>query len=50
VQETVGTAPWINGLVSAVLLGLATTLVLFAVRAWREPAPAEVPKATALER
>lgn len=31
----VGTAPWINGLVSAVLLALAVTLVLYAARAWR---------------
>jgi carbon starvation protein len=31
-----GTTRWINGLVSAVLLGLATTLVVYAVRAWRQ--------------
>ena len=37
-QTAVGSAPWINGLVSAVLLALAGTLVVFAVRAWREPA------------
>ena len=30
--------PWINGLVSAVLLALAVALVIYAVRAWREPA------------
>jgi carbon starvation protein len=34
----VGTAPWINGLVSTVLLALAVTLVFYAWRAWREPA------------
>jgi carbon starvation protein len=38
VSATFGTAPWINGLVSAVLLGLATLLVGYAVRAWRVPA------------
>jgi carbon starvation protein len=43
-----GSAPWINGLVSAVLLALAATLVVFAVRAWRGP---ELPRAVArLER
>jgi len=36
-NATVGSAPWINGLVSAVLLALAGTLVVFAVRAWRRP-------------
>jgi carbon starvation protein len=35
---TVGTALWINGLVSTVLLALAMTLVIYAWRAWREPA------------
>jgi succinate dehydrogenase hydrophobic anchor subunit len=34
----VGSATWINGLVSAVLLVLATTLVVYAMRAW----PAEL--------
>lgn len=38
VNAAVGTAPWINGLVSAVLLALAVVLVVAAVRAWREPA------------
>jgi carbon starvation protein len=40
----VGSAPWINGLVSAVLLVLAATLVVFAVRALRAP---ELPRAVA---
>jgi hypothetical protein len=35
VKATVGTAPWINGMVSLVLLGLALALVGFAMRAWR---------------
>jgi carbon starvation protein len=34
IDATVGSATWINGLVSAVLLGLATTLVVYAMRAW----------------
>jgi carbon starvation protein len=34
VEAAVGSAPWINGLVSAVLLALATTLVVLAKRAW----------------
>jgi carbon starvation protein len=37
VEATAGSAPWINGLVSAVLLALAATLVVFAARAWRAP-------------
>lgn len=37
VVAAVGSAPWINGLVSAVLLGLAITLVAYAARAWRTP-------------
>jgi len=50
VRETVGSAPWINGLVSAVLLALAATLVFFAVRAWRSwsgPRGPELPRAIA---
>lgn len=39
VEATVGTAPWINGLVSAVLLALASLLVVYAVRAWRVAGP-----------
>jgi carbon starvation protein len=35
VRATVGTAPWINGLVSMVLLALALVLVGIAARAWR---------------
>ena len=35
VEASVLTAPWINGLVSATLLGLATILVIYAVRAWK---------------
>ncbi|HUQ03520.1 MAG TPA: carbon starvation CstA family protein [Kofleriaceae bacterium] len=38
----VGTTPWINGLVSVVLLALALALVVFAVRAVRRPAGAAV--------
>jgi len=34
-NAAVGSAPWINGLVSAVLLALALTLVGYAARAWR---------------
>ena len=37
VDAAVGSAVWINGLVCAVLLALATMLVVFAVRAWRVP-------------
>jgi carbon starvation protein len=33
-----GSAPWLNGLVSLILLGLALILVWYAFRAWREPA------------
>ncbi len=39
IKATVGTAPWINGLVSVVLLALALTLVGFAAKAWRQRAP-----------
>lgn len=35
VKEAVGSAPWINGLVSVILLALAMLLVGFAVRAWK---------------
>jgi carbon starvation protein len=35
VKATVGSAPWINGLVSLVLLGLALALIGFAMRAWK---------------
>jgi carbon starvation protein len=34
-EASVGSAPWINGLVSAILLALAVTLIAFALRAWR---------------
>jgi carbon starvation protein len=34
-DAAVGTGPWINGLVSVVLLSLALVLVGYAVRAWR---------------
>jgi len=34
VQNAVGSPDWINGLISAVLLGLAAMLVWFARRAW----------------
>jgi len=34
-DATVGSAAWINGLVSLVLLGLALVLVGYAIRAWR---------------
>jgi carbon starvation protein len=39
VKFTVGTTPWINGLVSLILLGLAIALVVFAIRAWKPAAP-----------
>jgi carbon starvation protein len=39
VEAAVGSAPWINGLVSAVLLVLAGMLVWFAKRAWSSAAP-----------
>jgi hypothetical protein len=38
-RAAVGTAPWINGLVSVVLLALALVLVGFAARAWIARAP-----------
>ncbi|HSK04551.1 MAG TPA: carbon starvation protein A [Kofleriaceae bacterium] len=38
-EAAVGSALWINGLVSVVLLALAATLAVYAVRAWREPVP-----------
>ncbi len=44
VGDPIGSGPWINGLVSAVLLALAVALVIFAVRAWRAPA---LPRAVA---
>jgi carbon starvation protein len=34
----VGTTPWLNGLVSLILLGLALILVGYALRAWRDKA------------
>ena len=34
-NSTVGSASWINGLVSLVLLGLAAILVIYAARAWK---------------
>ena len=37
VDAAILTAPWINGLVSATLLGLAATLVIYAARAWKTP-------------
>ncbi|HEY5937089.1 MAG TPA: carbon starvation protein A [Kofleriaceae bacterium] len=37
IDTAILTAPWINGLVSATLLGLATTLVIYAARAWKTP-------------
>jgi carbon starvation protein len=42
-QATPGTAPWLNGLVSLILFGLALVLIGHAVRAWRAP----IPRATA---
>lgn len=42
VDFAAGTTPWINGLVSLILLGLAVALVVFAIRSWRpaiSPAP-----------
>jgi carbon starvation protein len=41
-RAEVGTTPWVNGLVSIVLLGLALALVFFALRAVRRPAGAAV--------
>ena len=38
-RAAIGTAPWINGLVSVILLALAMLLVGFAARAWRTRAP-----------
>jgi carbon starvation protein len=38
IDASILTTPWINGLVSATLLGLATTLVIYATRAWKTPA------------
>ncbi len=35
----IGSPPWINGLVSTVLLGLAMVLVSYAVRSWRTALP-----------
>ena len=37
VDAAAGSTPWINGLVLAVLLVLAGALVIYAVRAWRDP-------------
>ena len=34
-QAAVGSTPWLNGLVSLILLGLALILVGYAARAWR---------------
>ena len=39
-KAAVGTTPWINGLVSVVLLALALALIGFAARAWKARAPA----------
>ena len=36
---SIGSAPWINGLVSLILLGLALALVGYAARAWRPGNP-----------
>jgi carbon starvation protein len=38
-QASPGSAPWLNGLVSLILLGLALVLIGHAVRAWRAPIP-----------
>ena len=38
-RAAVGTAPWINGLVSVILLALALLLVGFAARAWKARPP-----------
>ena len=38
VDTSILTPPWINGLVSAILLVLATTLVVYAAKAWKTPA------------
>ena len=46
VQAELGSTLWINGLVSAVLLALASSLVVFAAREWRAgSAAATLPKA-----
>ena len=37
-RAAVGSAPWINSLVSLILLGLALILVGYAARAWKKPA------------
>ena len=39
VDFAVGTTPWINGLVSLILLGLAVALVVFAARSWKTALP-----------
>jgi hypothetical protein len=36
-SATLGSASWINGLVSLVLFALALVLVVYARRAWRQP-------------
>ncbi|MDX2086202.1 MAG: carbon starvation protein A [Kofleriaceae bacterium] len=40
-----GSTPWINGLVSAILLALAISLVIFAVREWKKPTASPLPTA-----
>jgi len=42
-QHAIGSAPWINGRGSAVLLALAGLLVVYAVRAWRVPGRVATP-------
>jgi hypothetical protein len=38
-HATVGSASWLNGLVSLILLGLALILVVYAARAWKTAPP-----------
>jgi carbon starvation protein len=41
-EAPVGSAQWLNGLVSLILLGLALVLVGYALRAWKSPLPVAV--------
>ena len=45
-RAAVGSAPWINGLVSLVLLGLASTMVVIAAKSMRGQATTTLPMAS----
>lgn len=49
-SATAGSAAWLNGFVSLILLGLALILVIYALQAWRDMRRTGVPAARVAER